>query len=616
MITPRRALVRPRVLMAQTGDSLQLELVLQDLMASSKPAYVCLIGPAGSGKTTALEHLASVFEGHEIVLFDEPQPNDLVNLPTSRWIVFTSPTVEDRFPWAHSYQLAPWGQDDCIEYLLAAHKERCGSVMARLRNAPGLALLLGNPQLCRIVLDEIAADDSLSSVRSALLKHIEKRFPSQNDGLIVAEEGFELFLGNSEKAEFATWLHEKESEDSRKLLRHRPVQLMLAVAHVLNRLKKTGCPILEHRFPRELVSEIALEAGRRPLVLDILRRGLKERSQRHAMAASILHASGVQWSPKKRSKLMLTGAYLNGAIWQGLELPGIDLTDADLSNAELQQTNLGESRAVRTNFRHANLSGASLLKFLAVQADLAHADLSRSDSREGFFDGADLEGADFSGANLCGASFAGANLTNACFRDADLREACLTGAVLDDADFSNANLNRAILSDLKLNRATFVQAGFRGARLVKSDLEEMELPKADFRQANLRNALLTGSTMPDACFDGACLVGAGLAEIDWERASLRGADLTGVSFHLGSSRCGRVGSPIASEGTRTGFYTDEFTEQDFKAPEEIRVMPICAVPTSMMSISISLTCVMHSSTLTRKVTSGSAALFWKIAHRN
>ncbi|HEV3384764.1 MAG TPA: pentapeptide repeat-containing protein [Gemmata sp.] len=134
---------------------------------------------------------------------------------------------------------------------------------------------------------------------------------------------------------------------------------------------------------------------------------------------------------------------------------------------------------------------------------------------------------------------------------------------------------RSILSDLKLNRATFANAGFRGARLVKSDLEGMELPKADFRQANLRNALLTGSTMPDASFDGACLVGAGLAEIDWERASLRGADLTGVSFHLGSSRCGRVGSPIASEGTRTGFYTDEFTEQDFKAPEEIRKANLC-----------------------------------------
>ncbi|MBI2922457.1 MAG: pentapeptide repeat-containing protein [Planctomycetes bacterium] len=29
-------------------------------------------------------------------------------------------------------------------------------------------------------------------------------------------------------------------------------------------------------------------------------------------------------------------------------------------------------------------------------------------------------------------------------------------------------------------------------------------------------------------------------------------------------------SPLASEGTRTGFYTDDAGEQDFKPPEEIR----------------------------------------------
>ena len=63
--------------------------------------------------------------------------------------------------------------------------------------------------------------------------------------------------------------------------------------------------------------------------------------------------------------------------------------------------------------------------------------------------------------------------------------------------------------------------------------------------------------------------------INWERADLRGADLRGASFHLGSSRSGLVGSPIACEGSRTGFYTDDFNEQDFKAPEEIRKANLC-----------------------------------------
>ena len=62
----------------------------------------------------------------------------------------------------------------------------------------------------------------------------------------------------------------------------------------------------------------------------------------------------------------------------------------------------------------------------------------------------------------------------------------------------------------------------------------------------------------------------GLADIDWEGACLREADLTGATFHLGSSRSGLVGSPIACEGSRTGFYTDDYDEQTFKSPEEIR----------------------------------------------
>src|SRR5262249_48801782 len=98
---------------------------------------------------------------------------------------------------------------------------------------------------------------------------------------------------------------------------------------------------------------------------------------------------------------------------------------------------------------------------------------------------------------------------------------------------------------------------------------------ANFRGADLTGALLTGSHMPGANFTLACLNNAGLADIDWENADLRGADLRGASFHMGSSRSGLVFSPIACEGSKTGFYTDEFEEQHYKAPEEIRKANLC-----------------------------------------
>jgi uncharacterized protein YjbI with pentapeptide repeats len=98
----------------------------------------------------------------------------------------------------------------------------------------------------------------------------------------------------------------------------------------------------------------------------------------------------------------------------------------------------------------------------------------------------------------------------------------------------------------------------------------MNLANADFTKAKLRGALLTGTAMPNANFRRADLRDTGLAEIEWEGVCLCDADLRGASFHLGSSRSGLVGSPIASEGSRTGFYTDDYEEQAFKSPEEIR----------------------------------------------
>src|SRR3712207_4974401 len=92
----------------------------------------------------------------------------------------------------------------------------------------------------------------------------------------------------------------------------------------------------------------------------------------------------------------------------------------------------------------------------------------------------------------------------------------------------------------------------------------------DFSRADLTGSLLTGSRLTDAKFQAAVLVETGLAETDWPDADLRDADLTDASFHLGSSRGGLVGSTVPCEGSRTGFYTDDYCEQDYKSPEEIR----------------------------------------------
>ncbi len=126
------------------------------------------------------------------------------------------------------------------------------------------------------------------------------------------------------------------------------------------------------------------------------------------------------------------------------------------------------------------------------------------------------------------------------------------------------------MKGLVLKLARLQGARFGGADLYSCNLEEVRLTAPDFHDAYLCGALLTGSCMPRANFLGANLCNAGLAEIDWPEANLRDADLRGASFHLGSSRNGLVGSPIACEGSRTGFYTDDYNDQNVKPAEEIR----------------------------------------------
>ena len=147
--------------------------------------------------------------------------------------------------------------------------------------------------------------------------------------------------------------------------------------------------------------------------------------------------------------------------------------------------------------------------------------------------------------------------------------------MIRDADFSSANLERANLTGLRLRDACLVDARFPRGTLRTCDFELVELPNADFHNATLDGTLLTGSRMPRANLTGASLREAALADIQWEGAILRDANLRGCTFHMGSTRSGLVGSPIASEGSRTGFYTDEFDQQTFRPPEEIRKANLC-----------------------------------------
>jgi uncharacterized protein YjbI with pentapeptide repeats len=576
MILPWRARVRPRVISTVTGDCLLLQDEVAELMARRPRGSIRLVGAAGAGKTTALRHLADFLLGSDTTFLDCPDANTLFSAAFSGWVVFTTARSDADLPFTDSYDLAPWRDDEWIEYLLEAHKERCRSVLTRVWSDEGRDLLEGNPLLCRIVLDQLAARDVIPSVRAALLHYVEEHFPDPVNRSTVQEAALEYLLGSQPEPAGLFRVQESGAEELVALLRFRALQLVLAADRIAADIRgNKPCDYLRRQLPRDLVRQVADEIAGQSELREVLLGRLAKQPHGQAMVASILHATGWQWIPQAGAALRLAGAYLDGVAWPEVVLPGIDLQHADLSQADFRKADLTGALLAEANLQRADLREATLAKVDGRRANLTGADMHQCNLWRAMLNEANLERSLLRGADLQTASLQGAALTGASLDGADLRRAILVGANLEEADFSGVNLECAQLQGLKLRGARFAGARFAAANLSSCDMEEMELPGADFQKANLKQALLTGSMMRGACFDNARLTGAGLADIDWEQASLRGADLRCASFHAGSSRSGRVGSPIACEGSRTGFYTDDYTEQDFKSPEEIRKANLC-----------------------------------------
>jgi uncharacterized protein YjbI with pentapeptide repeats/energy-coupling factor transporter ATP-binding protein EcfA2 len=556
----------------ETGEAIRLEDEIGRLIQEGRHEQISLLGGPGAGKTSALRHLAAVlppWASARVSLVDDPpeRPDIIAFGNRDALLVIRTGSQLPADPHRLSYQLTSWNQDDLIEYLLVVHADRCAPVMGRLQAAGDSSFIQGIPELWAMVLDQMASDESIENCRTALTRVLEEWFEEHPDVRQIIEEFCLLAIGKNSDLVLNIPLSNlggETSQDERqfanlfRLVRHRPVGLLLAARKIASTVASGRSSIdLSHHLPYDLIKETARLIAGNTLALEHLRAWInrKDRNAVHPLAASLLHAVAPGWRPGPVSQPRLTGAYLAKAAWSGVNLAGFDLESVDLNEANLSSANLKQSLASRAQFHRANLRRAVLDSCVAICADLHEADLSS--------------------VTAVSANLQQANLIRARLIDANLARADLQKAHIEDANFSGANLEYAILKGLKLSLARFDRARFAGADMRDCDLEDMVLTAPDFHDVDLRNALLTGSQMQNANFLGANLAGAGLAEIDWPGANLRDSDLRGASFHLGSSRNGLVGSLIACEGSRTGFYTDEYNDQDIKSAEEIRKANLC-----------------------------------------
>jgi uncharacterized protein YjbI with pentapeptide repeats len=566
-VVPRRAPVIPRVRGVGSADAeeLPLEYYIDRLLGQRARMPVNVFGLPGSGKSTALAHLAASFPDR-LALIDGPLPVTRPEAWNSRLVVYA--TVQKGAGTA--FEMMPWRQDDLIEYLLHKHREQCKSVMARVTSAAYRDDLCGSPELWSIVLDAFAADTALADIPTALRRHFLKMLGGEKEYRKVASQ----CLGNMQRARRAQTEPDRAEVSAAKRSMNRFVVVLLASENLADRIAAEETEILENVLPCDLLDATGPLLQKSAAAWAKLVRTVQRFADRQPMGCSLMVRGAPAWCPDFILR-NLKDAQLAGVRWPGVNLSGCDLRRCNLVGADLRDAKLISANALGANLRNVRLCRGQLEGMLATDADMSGADLTQAKAVGASFPLANLANAVLRGAQLDKADFNGARLEGGDFTDASLVEARLSHTKVDGADFSGVDFSGAMIMETSFRGAGLLGASFKGAQLIHCDLEGINLPGADFQLASLKRSYLTGSAMPGANFHGASLREAGLAGVDWEDADLSEVDFEGASFHMGSSRSGLVNSPIASEGTRTGFYTDDYNDQDYKAPEEIRKANLC-----------------------------------------
>lgn len=561
-------IVRPRVFTADSREPLLLSDVVADHLQHGDRRPICVVGASGAGKTTALAHLAAVLPATaSVTLLDEPTAEDVA--AAVGLLIYTTIALPPRDA-ARCCGLAAWSDDDIVEYLLVRHGDRCGSVVARLGTRTDRDATAGKAELWSAALDRLAEDENITGIAAALRAEVRARVDTAQRYRVIAAcclridatVGTPRVLAAQRKAELA-------GAAALRLLRHGTVSTLLAAELLIGDLARDHTRRCPTTVPGPLLRFTASMLAADPTLRHRIERLATRGGAQQPFLASLMHAAFPDWTPGPVPLEQLSTARLEAVPWTAVTLAGAQLSHAWLRQAHLERANLDAARAAAANFHGAHLCAASMFRIVANGADFGQADLRDVDARGALLQDCNLRGARATGALLHGALLTRSILDGAVFADADLRNVDLTGASCTDVDCTGATLDGALLAGTDLRTVTLRGASLIEADLRRCQLEGVELPVAMTRSC-LEHANLTGSIVSDGDLRHASLYGALLGAVDWPNVDLRGADLRRATFHMGSSRSGLLFSGIASDGSRTGFYSDDSLDDHFKTPEEVR----------------------------------------------
>lgn len=538
MIAARRAAVRPRVLAWDSAVPGLLTEAVATHVAAGRHGAVVVSGPPGSGKTTALQHIAAEFP--HLPLLDEPPLGEVVSAAARGLVVYTAVVIPN-IPHLAEYELAPWGEDERIEFLGSLDREAAARLWSRL--TPEVRAWCGGSPALNTFLFDLMADANVQFDPNRAVVRRLRDWVSESAWEAVGRNCLSSLTGNVLFADVAVWWNPEWSRpefaaELARLIRFPEVRMALVIDFASRDIRCHGnCDFLNWLMPPVLRDGLIESLRGFPEVVEILESEFRKpnATDRAAVTAHFLLRLDPNWKPAPRFGVNLSWAELDGARWAGVgfrqaRLHGTKLRRADLTEIDLSESHLGPETA----FDDSRMTRAKLDRICGT--------------------------ASFRGVDVSGASFVAASIYQADWTDADLTACDFANANVSGNDFSRANVRdwTAVAADLS-----------------ECDLEYRDLGRPDFRRAKFQRAYLTGSRMTGGDLSEADFGEAGLAEVEWEGVNLCYANFQRASFHLGTTRGGLVGSPIACEGSRTGFYTDDRLDMTHRPPEEIRKANLC-----------------------------------------
>lgn len=225
-----------------------------------------------------------------------------------------------------------------------------------------------------------------------------------------------------------------------------------------------------------------------------------------------------------------------GENFTNIDISSLDLRGGDFSGALFLNTNLKNAlldQAILTEayFENADLTGASLKKIHALDADFTKAHLSGADMREAI-----LNDAIFENALLDKTMLDNAQCRNCYFSGADLSGASLKHGIFDSADFSKTLLNETDFTKASLREASVEGACGENLIMRACDLTELRASegccfrKADFKKTLAKNSTWEDAELSDADFSYSEMMGADFSSAILQRVNFLGSDMKQARF--------------------------------------------------------------------------------------